>query len=171
MLNKTIEEIRAGRAVTEKEKAADVSIELPLEAYIPDKYIPDTKDKINVYQKLSSVDSLELLEEFREDLIAEYGHFYKQVSNLFQVLQIKILAKMAGIINVKAATMGNAGKQVILHLSSEVTAEPIVNLLKYNPKWLISGDRLKIDMKQLGFNWSEGLKENIKHLILPPKKS
>ncbi len=165
MLNKTIEEMKAGKADSTKETEADVSIELPLESYIPDKYIPDTKDKINVYQKLSSVDSLELLEEFREDLIAEYGHFSKQVSNLFQILQIKILSKMAGIINVRAITMGNAGKQVALHLGPSVTAEPIVKLLKHNPSWVISGEKLKIDIKQLGFNWTEGLKESIKHLI------
>jgi len=166
MLNKTIEELQLGLGAAEKEEKPEVSIELPLEAFFPDKYIPDTKDKINVYQKLSSVDSLELLEEFRDDLIAEYGYFHKQVSNLFQILQIKILAKKAGVINVKAVTMGNAGKQIVLHLGISVTAEPIVNLLKYNPKWLISGDKLKIDIKQLGFNWAEGLKENIKYLII-----
>ena len=165
MLNKTIDEMRAGKDDPMKKEKVDVSIELPLEAYIPDKYIPDTKDKINIYQKLSSVDSLELLEEFKEDLIAEYGHFYKQVSNLFQILQIKILANMAGVTSVRAITLGNAGKQIALHLGPSVTAEPIVKLLKHNPSWVISGDKLKIDIKQLGFNWTEGLKESIKYLI------
>ena len=61
--------------------------------------------------------------------------------------------------------MGNAGRQIILHMSPTVTAEQIMNLLKYNTKWLISGDKLKIDMKNLGFNWSEKLKENIRLLI------
>ncbi len=170
MLNKTIEEMQSGVSVDDKDEKPDVSIELPLEAYIPDKYIPDTKDKINVYQKLSSVDNLALLEEFREDLIAEYGHFHKKVSNLFQILQIKILAKAAAIVNVKAVTMGSGGKQVTLQLGSSVTAEPIVNLLKHNPKWVISGDRLKIDIKDLGFNWSEGLKNSIEHLIVEVKE-
>lgn len=170
MLNKTIEEIEAGRGIGEEEKKIDVAIELPIEAYIPDKYIPDTKDKINVYQKLSSVDSLELLEEFREDLIAEYGLFPKQVSNLFRVLSIKILAKEAGIVSVKAVTMGSAGKQVVLQVGPAVTAEPIIHLLKYNSRWLISGDKLKIDMKQLGFNWPLVLEENIRELILEKKQ-
>ncbi len=169
MLNKTIEDMQAGGAAVEKEERPDVIIELPLEAYIPDKYIPDTKDKINVYQKLSSVNTLELLEEFREDLIAEYGQFHRQVSNLFQILKIKIFARMAGIVHIKALTMGNAGKQIVLHLSPSVTAEPVVNLLKHNPKWLVSGDKLKIDMKELGFNWVEALKKDIKRLILKPK--
>ena len=166
MLNKTIDEMRMGKGVSEEEHRLDVSIELPMEAYIPDTYIPDTKDKINVYQKLSSVDNLQLLEEFHEDLVAEYGHFPHQVSNLFQILQIKILAKTAGLINIKSIPMGNAGRQIILHMSTSVTAEQIMNLLKYNPKWLISGDKLKIDIKYLGFNWSEKLKENIR-LLLP----
>ncbi|PJB50253.1 MAG: hypothetical protein CO102_01735, partial [Candidatus Brennerbacteria bacterium CG_4_9_14_3_um_filter_43_9] len=69
---------------TECNERIDVSIEIPLEAYIPDKYIPDTKDKVNVYQKLSSVDNMEILAEFQDDLIAEYGNFPKQVNNLFQ---------------------------------------------------------------------------------------
>ena len=62
MLNKTIDEMRAGKMPTDEEQRPDVSIELPLQAYIPDTYIPDTKDKINVYQKLSSVNTIELLE-------------------------------------------------------------------------------------------------------------
>ena len=166
MLNKTIDELRAGKTTVAGDYRQDVSIELPMEAYIPDSYIPDTKDKINAYQKLSSVGNLELLEEFREDVITEYGHFPPQVGNLFQILQIKILAKMAGLINIKSIPMGNAGRQIIMHMSTSVTAEQIMNLLKFNTKWLISGDKLKIDLKTLGFNWSEKLKENVK-LLLP----
>ena len=169
MLNKTIEEMKSGIEASGTETPIDVSIELPLEAYIPDTYIPDTKEKINVYQKLSSVDNLELLEEFKEDLVATYGHLDQRVSNLFQVLEIKILAKKAKLINIKSIPMGNAGRQVILHMSDGVTAEQIMNLLKYNTKWLISGDKLKIDLKELGFNWATKLRDNIQLLI--PKKA
>lgn len=164
MLNKTIEEMRAGKTPSDDQKEQDISIELPLPAYIPDTYIPDTKDKINVYQKLSSVDQIPLLKELRDDLIAEYGHLPQEVSNLFQILKIKIHAKMAGLINVKSIPMGNAGRQIILHMGPSVTAPQIMNLLKHNTKWLISGDKLKIDLKDLGFNWAEKLKENIKSL-------
>ena len=169
MLNKTIDQLRAGVIEGENTKVQDVSIELPIEAYIPDTYIPDTKDKINTYQKLSSVNDLDLLKEFQDDLIAEFGELPKQVSSLFQILEIKILAKMAGLINIKSIPMGNAGRQVILHMSSSVTAESIMNLLKDNPKWLISGEKLKIDLKHLGFNWIEKIKDNIR-LLIPKSK-
>ena len=165
MLNKTIEELKAGKDTSEDTKLQDISIELPLPAYIPDTFIPDTKDKINVYQKLSSVDDIELLTELNDDLVAEYGHFPKEVTNLFQILEIKIYAKLAGLTNVKSIPV-DGGRQIILHMSSAVTAPQIMNMLKYSPKWLISGEKLKIDMKELGFNWSEKLKENIQ-LLLP----
>jgi len=166
MLNKTIEELRAGKLGDDDEvQVQDISIELPLTAYIPDKYIPDTKDKINVYQKLSSVDNITLLNELKDDLVVEYGHLPKEVGNLFHVLQIKIYAKMSGLVNVKSIPMGSAGRQIILHLGSTVKAPQIMNLLKYSPRWLISGDKLKIDLKELGFNWIEKLKKNIQFLL------
>ena len=170
MLNKTIEELKAGKTTSDDRPLQEISIELPLPAYIPDTYIPDTKDKINVYQKLSSVDDIPLLLELKEDLMTEYGHFPKEVSNLFQILEIKIYAKRAGLTNIKSIPMGNAGRQIILHMSGNVTAQQIMNMLKYNPKWLISGEKLKIDMKELGFNWPEKLKENVQ-LLLPKEKN
>ncbi|PIZ71172.1 transcription-repair coupling factor [Candidatus Peregrinibacteria bacterium CG_4_10_14_0_2_um_filter_43_11] len=169
MLNKTIEEMHAGRATTECNERIDVSIEIPLEAYIPDKYIPDTKDKVNVYQKLSSVDNMEILAEFQDDLIAEYGNFPKQVNNLFQILHVKMLAQAAGITNIKTIPTDHGGRQIILHMGATVTAEQIMNLLKHNSQWLISGENLKIDMKELGFNWVEGLRENMQRLAPIPK--
>ncbi len=165
MLNKTVEELRAGKVSSEETQLQDISIELPLTAYIPDKYIPDTKEKINVYQKLSSVDNVSLLNELKNDLVVEYGHLPKEVSNLFHVLKIKIYAKMAGLVNVKSIPMGNAGRQIILHMGASIKAPQIMNLLKYSPRWLISGDKLKIDLKELGFNWIEKLKKNIQFLL------
>ncbi|QQR83596.1 transcription-repair coupling factor [Candidatus Peregrinibacteria bacterium] len=165
MLNKTIDEMQSGKHDADAPDKPEVSIELPLEAYIPDQYIPDTKEKINVYQKMSSVDSAEFLNEFKEELVAQYGKFVLPVSNLFSVLEIKLLAKQAGVTSIKSVTLGNAGKQIVVQLSDQIKAEPIVKLLGYNAKWIISGDRLKIDLKDLGFNWILGLKENIQQLL------
>ena len=169
MLNKTVEELRAGKTISEESNIQDISIELPIAAYIPDAYIPDTKDKINTYQKLSSVDSMSLLNELKQDLTAEYGHLPKEVSNLFQILAIKMKARKVGLLNIKSVIMGK-GREIILHMNSSVTAEQIMNLLKHSPKWFISGDKLKIDMKELGFKWLERLKENIGYLDIPVKK-
>lgn len=171
MLNKTIEEMREGRMPTEEAEKLEVTIEIPLEAYVPDKYIPDTKEKINVYQKLSSVTTFEVLDELHDDLVAQYGHLPKQVLNLFQVLEIKMYAKLAGITNIKTIPLRDGSRQIILNMGPLITAEQIVHLVQYNSRWLVTGESLKIDMKQLGFNWSEGLKENMRQLALGRRPS
>jgi len=39
-----------------------------------------------------------------------------------------------------------------------------MNLLEYNPKWLISGTKLKIPIEELGVQWFDAIKENVKKL-------
>lgn len=166
MLNKAVEDLKAGRLAAEKEEEIpEVSIELPVTAFIPDEYIVNAKDKINTYQKLSAADNLKYLKELNEEIVREYGKLPYEVQNLFRVLELKIAAKKAGITNIKAENIHMAhNKQVVLTMSKKVKPENIMNLLEYNPKWVISGTKLKIEIEELGVHWFNALKENVKKL-------
>lgn len=173
MLNKAVEDIKAGRikAGDEGEEIADVAIELPVSAFIPDGYIVNAKDKINAYQKLSSADNLPYLKELHEEMVEEYGKMPREVANLFRVLELKIEAKNAGLTNIKAENMHTAkGKQIVLSMSKRVKAENIMSLLEYNSKWLISGTKLKIPIEELGVHWFDAIKENVQKLQKSIKK-
>ncbi len=164
MLNKAVEDLKAGK-FEEDDAVQDVSIELPIPSFIPDTYIVNSKDKINTYQKLSSADSFEYLAEIEEELIEDYGKLPDEVLNLFKLLQIKLLAKEAGLINVRAENMHlNRGRKIVLHMSGKVKPENIMNLLNFNGKWQISGTKLLIDVADLGMHWVDVLRENIKRL-------
>jgi transcription-repair coupling factor (superfamily II helicase) len=167
MLNKAVEDLKAGRLATGKgeEEVREVSIELPVTAFIPDAYIVNAKDKINAYQKLSSADNLPYLKDLNEEMIQEYGRMPREVQNLFRVLELKIESKKAGLLNVKAENLHMAkGKQIVLTMSKSVKPENIMSLLEHNPKWLISGTKLKINIEDLGLHWFDALKENVKKL-------
>jgi len=109
MLNKAVEDLKAGRAsvggVGGLGEEASVSIELPIPAYIPDTYIVNSKDKIGAYQRLAGVDNFDYLEEVREDMLGEFGKMPREVSNLFRIIELKILCKKAGVTNVRAETV------------------------------------------------------------------
>lgn len=166
ILNKAVEDLKTGKLSGEGEEQQDVSIELPLTAYIPDTYIVSSKEKINVYQKLSSVDNLEYLNEIRDELLEDYGKMPKEVFNLMHVIELKIYAKNAGLVNVKAENvyLNNKSKEIVLLMSNKVKPENIMNLLEYNPKWVISGNRLKIRIEDLSTQWLDQLKECLKQL-------
>lgn len=159
MLNQAVEDLKKGRTVKEDTGLPDVTIEIPLPAYIPDEYIVSSKDKISVYQKLAAADTLEYLDELRVELVEDYGRMPEEVGNLFRVLEVKMLAKKAGIINVKAENVHSSeDRQIVLHMSEKVRPENIMSLLEYNNRWIISGTKLKISFQALGVSWVEELK-------------
>ncbi|MBI4232663.1 transcription-repair coupling factor, partial [Candidatus Peregrinibacteria bacterium] len=162
MLNKAVEDLKAGRVMEGEEEIEDVSIELPIPSYIPDSYIPEAGDKIGAYQKLSSADTLEYLDEIRKEMVEDYGKMPAEVGNLFKIIELKIIAKKAGIVNVKAETVPmSKEKEIVLHMSGRVKPANIVNMLEQNAKWQIVGSRLKINVGDLGKDWVLGLKSDL----------
>ena len=53
MLNKTVEEMKRGVQGMEEETEENITVEVPLSAYIPPSYIPNADEKIQVYQEIS----------------------------------------------------------------------------------------------------------------------
>ena len=158
MLNKAVEDLKAGRVMEGEEDITEVSIELPIPAYIPDLYIPESRDKIGVYQKLSSADTFEYLNEIKKDLVEDYGKMPVEVANLFSIIELKILAKKAGIVNVKAESVPmSKDKEIVLHMSGLVKPANIVNLLEHNAKWKIVGSKLRANIRDLGSDWGQEL--------------
>ena len=164
MLNKAVEDLKAGKKA-KPEKEDDVTIELPLTAFIPDHYIVSAKEKIQVYQRLASADNFVYLEELKEEMTEDYGRMPREVMNLFRILELKMWAKKACLTNIKAENIHSPEKkQIILYMSDAVKAENVVNVLQYNNKWLVSGSKLKIYTRELGMHWFDELKESVKKL-------
>jgi len=162
MLNKSVEDLKAGRVMEGTDEIEDVSIELPIPAFIPDDYVPDAKDKINSYQRLSSADSMEYLKEIEGEFVEDYGKMPREVKNLFRIIELKIMAKSAGILNVKAETVPmSKGKEIVLYMSGRVKPANIINLLEDNNMWAITGSKLRINIRDLGEKWFEGLRESL----------
>lgn len=148
MLKNAVEELKTG-GTAEIEEEITVEILLPVEALIPGFYIPDSDEKISVYQKLASSEDDATLSEFEADLRDEYGELPKQVQNLFSVLRLKLVCRKAGVIRVKTEDRTRADKEVVLTLHKKVEAMDIMRLLQVNSQWKISGSTLRIDERDL----------------------
>ena len=165
MLNKAVEDLKAGRVMEGEDEIEEVSIELPIPSYVPDSYIVDSKDKITAYQRLSSADTLKYLKEIEGDMVEDYGKLPREVSNLFKIIELKILAKKAGLLNIKAETVPmSKEKEIVLYMSKRVKPGNIVSMLEHNPAWVISGSKLRANIKELGTDWFKGLRGCIEAL-------
>ncbi len=171
MLNKAVEDLQAGRVLEGDEEIADVSIELPVPGYIPDSYIVGSDNKINAYQRLSSADTLGYLKEIKSDLVEDYGKMPQEVNNLFRIIELKIKSKNAGIVNIKSEPVPmSKDKEIVMQMSKRVKPGNIMSLLEHNEKWKIVGSRLRINQKDLGSNWFEGLLDSVNALGKELKK-
>lgn len=96
LLAETVAELK-GEKVQEK---LTTDIEIDIDAYAPDSYIPLQADRMNFYRSLADCATLEEIAQVRQQLTDIYGSIPKQVENLFAVATLKLLANKAGVVKV-----------------------------------------------------------------------
>ena len=69
-----------------------VAVDLPLSAFLPDDYIPAGRQKIEMYRKISLVQSEEQLELLRAELRDRYGALPDPVEMLLKIRELQLLA-------------------------------------------------------------------------------
>ena len=99
-----------GEAVAEyrgdaEEKAAEMKIELPVNAHLPHDYVPGERLRLEAYRKLASAISYEAIEEVLAELVDRYGELPLPAKNLIDVARFRVGAREAGLSDV--ALQGN----------------------------------------------------------------
>ena len=71
----------------------DVQIDLNVTSYIPDEYIPDSSQKIEIYQNIALCKNEEDIQNVIDEIIDRFGNMPDEVYNLLEISKIKQLAK------------------------------------------------------------------------------
>ena len=72
-------------------------IELRIPALLPDDYVPDVNMRLSFYKRIASAENGEALKELKVELIDRFGLLPEATKNLFQITQIRHLAKTFGL--------------------------------------------------------------------------
>ncbi len=95
MLSTTIDELRGARTTYEP------ILELKLEAYFPDTYIPSAYERTALYKRLLCADSEFELASIKEEIIDRFGKYPAEVQNLFRMSETRLKALKLGATHVK----------------------------------------------------------------------
>lgn len=170
LLNKTVEAMRSGEVLLETEEETNVSVEIPLSAYIPPNYIPNAEEKIKVYQSLAGAETLESLAEIKHEIREDYGDFPKEVENLCKVLRLKIELRKVNLLGVKVQKISHKSYEIMLRFGPKFVPEQVFGLIqKSKNKWIVGTTVLKLSIDQLSHTWYENLLEELSFLQLPKK--
>jgi transcription-repair coupling factor (superfamily II helicase) len=69
-----------------------VAVDLPVTAFLPPEYVPPGRQKIEMYRKVSSVQTREQLEHLREEFRDRFGPIPDPVEQLLEIRELQILA-------------------------------------------------------------------------------
>jgi transcription-repair coupling factor (superfamily II helicase) len=72
----------------------DVEVDLPIEAFLPESYVPELRQRIDLYRRLSRVADVREIDELREELQDRFGKLPKPAVMLLQVAELKIDAAL-----------------------------------------------------------------------------
>jgi transcription-repair coupling factor (superfamily II helicase) len=89
---------------------ADVTIELPLDAHIPDTYIPEERLRLEAYKRMASASDEVEIQAVIEELVDRYGPIPDPVETLLDVARLRILARSVGLFEIVMA-----GTRVRMH--------------------------------------------------------
>ena len=97
LLDEVVKEMQGEEVKTE----IDVQIDLDATCYIPDEYISDSSQKIEIYQDIALCKNEEDIQNVIDEMIDRFGNMPSEIENLIEIARIKILCKKLNISKVQ----------------------------------------------------------------------
>ena len=85
LLNEAVRRLK-GEPVAEQ---FETSVEIDMDAYIPLAYIRNEAQKLDIYKRISHIETQEEFEDMQDELIDRFGDMPKEIENLLEIARIK----------------------------------------------------------------------------------
>ncbi len=170
LLDQVVKEMQ-GMEVTESDEEPEIQIDINVSSYIPDSYIENGSQKIEVYQNIALCRTEEDIQNVIDELIDRYGVMPKELENLIEVARIKEMCRNAGIVKISEKRsmqdFQNTQQSIVFYFDKNKYKPEIVdNLIKkygYNIKFS-TGIEPYVTLK-IGNVTEEELIERIKEFL------
>lgn len=137
LLGETVAEMK-GEPVPSK---IDPEISLRIEALIPEEYVPDARQRMNLYKRLSRAETSREIDLLEDEILDLYGKPPLETSHLVRLMRIRLLMK-----EVRISKLDYTGQDLVLSFDSETPANPdfLISWAHQSPDQvrIIPGDRV-----------------------------
>ncbi len=134
----------------------DVEIKHTFEAYVPDEFATGEK-KVEIYKRLSASKDIEEVEQLKDEFQYRFGKIPEPVSNLFLIVNLKILSKKAFV---KKINLSQRGVLIEFYVDAYVDTDRLISLVKeFNGRFMsetqvffgLLGKNLKVIYEKLSY--------------------
>ena len=102
LLNEVVKEEKGEKVVEEFE----VQIDIGISSFIPDTYIENSSQKIEIYQDIANCRTESDIMDIIDEISDRYGDMPKEVENLIEIARIKNIARPRHIVKIQEKQMG-----------------------------------------------------------------
>ncbi len=130
MLKDTVAQ-KQGQVITSDQPETDAELILGVLAYLPDDYVSDNAQKIELYTRVRQAKTDDVFEDIEADMLDRFGEMPDEVARLLLVGRIKQLADQAQIINIRRQRKQLAitfNAQATTKLSGETIFEALIDV-------------------------------------------
>jgi transcription-repair coupling factor (superfamily II helicase) len=99
-------------------------VDLPVEAHLPDEYVPEEAQKLELYRRLARARSAGDLAAFRQEVTDRFGPMPPPVVRLVEVAELRLAAESAGV-----ASMSREEGQLVVRFGEGMTRATAMRLL------------------------------------------
>ena len=148
---------RAQHAVaTARALEAGASIDLPVSAYLPEDFMPDTQLRLRFYRRMARVESEEEVERLEQEMRDRFGVIAEPVEGLLYVLRVRTLAEASGI-----RAVSRDESRITLVLPVPLTAEAAARLGAQFPDVTARSNRVWLGLTPA---WRDELLEVLRYI-------
>jgi transcription-repair coupling factor (superfamily II helicase) len=105
MLEEAVASLKGGdMGEVQDQWSPQISLGTPV--LIPDTYVADLQLRLGLYRRLSKLESRPDIDRFAAELVDRFGELPEEVKHLFDVVEVKALAKQGGLQGVDAGPKG-----------------------------------------------------------------
>ena len=97
----------------------DTTIDMTIDAYIPESYIKNEYQKLDIYKRIAGIEDEKDYDDMVEELIDRFGDLPKTVLNLLAVARLKAAAHQAYVTEIK-----QSGRELTILLYEEAKIDP-----------------------------------------------
>ena len=103
MVSEAVAKLRGRVPEGDDDGPADVRIELPIDAFLPESYVPSERLRLEIYTKIAASADEEQREAVRAELVDRYGPIPVEAERLFRISHLREVCRRAGITEVTQA--------------------------------------------------------------------
>ncbi len=129
LLAEAVEDRKATYEGREPVRAATgATVDLPVDAHLPEAYIPDEAQKLELYRRLARARTAGDLAAFRQEVIDRFGPMPAPVLRLVEVAELRLAAEAAGI-----ASLAREEGQIVVRFGSGLSRGEAMRLVAGAP--------------------------------------